>query len=50
MFEILVTVDKHQRFKYFINQTTSIRLEHSSSNVENSFGNAVYDRLQDKPA
>jgi len=30
MFKILVTVDKHQRFKSFISQTTSIRLEHSS--------------------
>jgi len=38
-FEILLTVDKHQRFKYFINQTTSIMFEHSSSNAENSFVN-----------
>ena len=37
MFKIFVTVDKHQRFKYFIRQTTSIRLEHLSSNAENSF-------------
>jgi len=37
MFEIFVTVDKHQRFKCFIRQMTSIRLEHSSSNAENSF-------------
>jgi len=36
-FKILLTVDKHQRFKYFISQTTSITLEHSSSNAENSF-------------
>jgi len=36
MFKIFVTVDKH-RFKFFISQTTSIRLEHSSSNNENSF-------------
>jgi len=27
-FNILLTVDKHQRFKYFINQTSSIMLEH----------------------
>ena len=39
IFNILVTVDKHQRFKCFINQTTSIRLEHSSSNAEDSFVN-----------
>jgi len=37
MFKIFVTVDKHQRFKSFISQTISIRLEHSSSNAENSF-------------
>ena len=37
MFKIFVTVGKHQRFKSFIRQTTSIWLEHSSSNVENSF-------------
>jgi len=37
MFKIFVTVDKHQRFKYFIRQTTAIGLEHSSSNAENSF-------------
>jgi len=37
MFKIYVTVDKHQRFKSFISQTTSIRYEHSSSNAENSF-------------
>jgi len=36
MFEMSLTVDKHQRFKSFISQTTSIRLEHSSSNAENS--------------
>jgi len=28
VFKIFVTVDKHQRFKSFIIQTTSIRLEH----------------------
>jgi len=39
MFKIFVTVDKHQSIKYFISQTTSIRLEHSSSNAENSFVN-----------
>jgi len=39
MFKIFVTVDKHQRFKYCISQTTSIRPEHSSSNAENSFVN-----------
>jgi len=37
MFKIFVTVDTHQRFKSFIGQTTSIRLEHSSSNAENLF-------------
>jgi len=37
MFKIIVTVDKHQRLKSFISQTTSVRLEHSSSNAENSF-------------
>jgi len=37
MFRIFDTVDKYQRFKSFIRQTTSIRLEHSSSNAENSF-------------
>jgi len=37
MFKIFVTIDKHQRFKSFIRQTTSIKLEHSSSNAENSF-------------
>jgi len=37
MFKIFVTVDKHQRFKSFISQTTSIRLEHSSSSAEKSF-------------
>jgi len=35
MFKIFVTVDKYQRFKSFIRQTTSIRLEHASSNAEN---------------
>jgi len=37
MFKIFVTVGKHQPFKSFIRPTTSIRLEHSSSNAENSF-------------
>jgi len=37
MFKVFVTVDNHQRFKAFISQMTSIRLEHSSSNTENSF-------------
>jgi len=37
MFKIIVTVDKHQRFKYLTRQTTSIRLEHLSTNAENSF-------------
>jgi len=37
MFKMFVAVDKHQRFKSFISQTTSIRLEHSSSNAEKSF-------------
>jgi len=37
MFKIFVTVDKHQRFKYFVRQTTSIRLEHLFRNTENSF-------------
>jgi len=39
MFKTFVTVDTHQLFKSFISQTTSIRLEHSSSNAENSFVN-----------
>ena len=39
MFKILVTVDKYERFNYFISQTTSIRLEHSPSKAENSFLN-----------
>jgi len=34
MFQMFVTVDKDQRFKYFISQTTSISLEHSSNNVK----------------
>jgi len=37
MFKICVSVDKHQRLKAFIRQTTSFRLEHSSSNADNSF-------------
>jgi len=37
MFKIFVTVDKHQRFKHLL--TTSIRLEHLSSNAEKSFVN-----------
>jgi len=35
VFKTFVTVDKHQSFKSFISQTTSIRLEHSPSNAEN---------------
>jgi len=31
---MFVTVDKHQRFKPFLSQTTSTRLELSSSNAE----------------
>jgi len=34
---MFVTVDKHQRFESFISQTTSVRLEHSSSDAETSF-------------
>ena len=37
MIKIFVAVDKHQPFKSFIRQTTSIRFEQSSSNTENSF-------------
>ena len=37
MFKIFVRVDKHKRFKSFIRQPTSVRLEHSFSNAENSF-------------
>jgi len=37
LFKIFVTVDKHQRFKSFISQITSIRLEHPYSNAEKSF-------------
>jgi len=33
----VVTVDEHQHFKSFVSQTTSIRLEPSSSNAEKSF-------------
>jgi len=54
MFKIVVRVDKHQRSKSSISQTTSIRPEHSSSNAENSFvsnfkiivDSAGYDSLQ----
>jgi len=31
---MFVAVDKHQRFKFFISQTTSIRLELSSTNLK----------------
>ena len=31
--------DKEQGFKFFLSQTTSLRLERSSSNAENSFVN-----------
>jgi len=34
IFRMFVTVDKHQRFKSFISQTTSARFELSSSNAE----------------
>jgi len=34
---MFVTVDKHQRFKSFISQTTSNRLKLSSRNAEKSF-------------
>jgi len=34
MFEIIVTVDKHQRFKSFIRQTRSIRLEHCPATLK----------------
>ena len=37
MFKIFVTVNKHQHFKSFTSQMTSIRLEHSSCNAEWSF-------------
>jgi len=37
MFKIFAIVNKHQRFKSFISQTTSIRLEHSSSKAEKLF-------------
>jgi len=36
MLKIFVTVDKHQCFKSFISETTSIRLEHLPNNAENS--------------
>jgi len=39
MLQIFVTVGKHQCFISFIRQATSIRLEHSSSNPDNSFVN-----------
>jgi len=34
MFKIIVTVDKHHRFKYY-EQANHIKLEHLSSNPEN---------------
>ena len=34
---MFVAINKHQRFKSFINQTTSIKLNYSSSNTEKSF-------------
>jgi len=37
VFKTFVTVDKHQHFKSFVSQTTSIMLEDLSSNAENSF-------------
>jgi len=36
MVEIFVTVDKHQQFKYLIRETTTVRLEYSSSNAAKS--------------
>jgi len=39
MFKTFVTVHTHQCFKSFISKATSIRLEHSSNNAENSFVN-----------
>ena len=40
MFKMFVTVEKHQRFKSFISQTTSIRFEHSSSDAEKTFASS----------
>jgi len=34
---MLVTIDKHQSSNFFINYTTSVRLEYSSNNAEKSF-------------
>jgi len=42
MLKMFVRVDKHQRSKSFICQTTSIMLEQSSSNAEKSFVIADY--------
>jgi len=37
MLKMFVTVDKNQHFKFFITDTTAIRLEYSSNNAEISF-------------
>jgi len=37
MFKVLVTVDKHQQFKYFISETISTKLENSSSSAEKPY-------------
>jgi len=37
MFKTFVTGDKHQHFKFFINEMTSASLEYSPSNIEKSF-------------
>ena len=42
---MFVTVDTHQRFKSFISQTTSIRLELSSSHTEKSCVSTVISKV-----
>jgi len=42
---MFVTVGTHQRFKSFISQTTSIRLQLSSSNAEKSCVSTVISKL-----
>jgi len=42
---MFVTVDTHQRFKYFISQTTSIRLELSSSNEKSCVSTVISKEL-----
>jgi len=42
---MFATVDTHQRFKSFISQTTSIRLEVSSSNAEKSCVSTVISKM-----